>query len=252
MMGLGQAQDSLQKRGESFILELMSEIQWADILPSYDQMMAVGMHYGRKKTVFHPKMGPFVYTMKETIHIIDLLKTEEKLKETVEYLKKVKDSGGIILWVASTKQSEQKIVEIAQQFKMPYIANRWLGGTLTNFKTIRGRIDYFQSIEAKLANEVERAKMIKKERVKLEKDYNDMKQKFDGLRSLTKIPDVVFVTSLKEGGLAVKEAKRVGATAVAIVNTESNPALVDYPIPANDNARGSVELILETIRKGLI
>lgn len=233
------------------VVQGMSEIQWANIMPSYDDMLAAGMHYGRKKTVFHPKMERFVYALRESIHIIDLLKTEERLKEACEALKSFKDSGKLILWVASTKQSGVKIEEIAKEFALPYVLNRWLGGTLTNFKTIRSRINYFEQIEEKLKKEQSNPQMIKKERVKLEKQYRDMKERFDGLRSLIRIPEAIFITSLKEGISAAKEAKRLGVKTFAIVNTESDPTSVDYPIPANDNAKGSVELILDTVRKAL-
>lgn len=234
-----------------YTTKTMPETSLASFLPDYESMLAAGMHYGRKRTVFHPKMEQFVYAQRETIHIFDLLKTRKSLEQASVFLKNIKDNGGAILWVASTAQSSDKIREVATTLNMPYVANRWLGGTLTNFKTIRSRVDYYQQLSARLEKEEERAKIIKKELVKLEKELRDLKEKFEGLRGLAQLPEVIFITSLREGKLAAKEARRSGVKSVAVVNTESDPTLVDYPIPANDNARSSIELILDTVLKGI-
>lgn len=220
-------------------------------MPSYEEMLAAGLHYGRKKTVRHPKMEPFLYGLKDSIHLINVVKTEEELKKTIEFLKKTKDEGGIILWAALNGHSEPKIKEIADLTGMPYIKERWLGGTLTNFKTIQQRIKYYKEVAEKWENR-EKETMTKKEKHELEKEFNLLKEKFDGLERLNKLPDVVFLASLRNGSLPLREAKRLRIKTVAICNTESDPTSVDYPIPANDNARQAVELILETIKKGLV
>jgi len=230
----------------------MSEINWPAIMPSYEDMLRAGIHYGRKKTVRHPKMDSFIYALKDAIHLINIFKTEEKLKEAAEFVKKTKESGGTVLWVALTKHSEEKIIGIADLLGMPYIKNRWLGGILTNFKTMQGRIKYYKEMKEKWASQEFMGKLTKKEKHDMEKEIRLLREKFDGLERMTKLPDVIFLSSLRKGGLPLREAKKTGIKTIAISNTESDPTMVDYPIPANDNARQSVELILETIRKALI
>jgi len=230
----------------------MSEINWQAILPSYEDMLLAGVHYGRKKTVKHPKMDEFIYALKDAIHLINVFKTEEELKETIKFLKKTKESGGSVLWAALTKHSEGKIIEIADLLSMPYIKDRWIGGTLTNFKTMQSRIKYYMEMKEKWANPEALEKLTKKEKFDMEKELRLLREKFEGLDRMTKLPDVIFLSSLRHGGLPLREAKRMGIKTVAICNTESDPTKVDYAIPANDNAKQSVELILETIKKALI
>ena len=230
----------------------MSEINWTAILPSYEEMLMAGMHYGRKKTVKHPKMDGFIYGLKDAIHLINIFKTEEELKKTIEFLKRTKESGGMILWAALTKHSEAKIVEIADLYSMPYIKNRWIGGTLTNFKTMQGRIKHHKDMEEKWADPGFMEKLTKKQKHEMEKELRLLREKFQGLDRMTKLPDAVFLSSMRQGGLPAREAKRLGIKVVAICNTESDPDAIDYAIPANDNAKQSVELILEAIKKGLI
>ena len=229
----------------------MAEIDYSKIMPSYEDMLTAGVHYGRKKTVRHPKMDDFIYALKDTIHLIDVFKTEESLKAAIEFLKKTKESGGVILWTSLTKHSEEKIIELADLTNMPYVRERWLGGTLTNFKTIQERIKYYKEQRDKWANPEAMAGFTKKEKHELEKELRILRQKFEGLDRLAKLPDVLFLSSMRQGSLPLREAKRLGIKTVSILNTESDPTQVDYPIPANDNARQSVELILETVKKGL-
>lgn len=229
----------------------MTEVSPTTVMPTYEEMLKSGMHYGRKKTVRHPNMKPFIYAMRDSIHIIDVIKTEDKLQDAIKFLKKVKDKGGMILWAGITKQSEDKIIEIAKEYQMPYVVARWLGGTLTNFKTLTNRVKYLEEMESKVANKDWFESLSKKERIDIERELKKLKEKFEGSKLMTRIPDALFISSLRAGDLPIREAKRIGVKTIAIVNTESDPTLVDYPIPANDNARSSVELVLETIRKAL-
>ena len=221
-------------------------------MPSYEDMLSAGMHYGRKKTVKHPKMDAFIYALKDTIHLINIFKTREELEKAIEFLKKTKESGGMILWTSLTKHSEAKIIEIGDALSMPYIKERWLGGALTNFKTMQKRVKYFKEIKEKWADPQSMEKLTKKERYDMEKELRLLTEKFQGLERMAKLPDVIFLSSLRNGGLPFREAKKLGIKIVAICNTESDPSGVDYAIPANDNAKQSVELILETIKKALI
>lgn len=217
-------------------------------LPQYENMIKSGMHFGRKKSFFHPRMKPFIYTLKENLYIIDLIKTRESLTKAVGFLKQAKEDGKTIIFVGTNKQSGDAVKATAQAMGMPFIVNRWLGGTLTNFKTIMARVKYLDDLESQMAGESFEEKYTKKEKLMKQREAESLRMRFEGIRKLTKIPDVVFVASLKDGALAVREAKRMGLKIVGIVNTDSNPDDLDYPIPANDNSKKSVELILETIR----
>ena len=218
---------------------------------NYDEMLKAGMHFGRKKTVFNPKMDKYVFTVKEGICIIDLLKTQVELKKVGEYLKKVINDGGMILLVGLTKQSADKIKELALEINMPYVIDRWIGGSLTNFKVISGRVKRMEEME-KQTKTGELDKYTKKERLMFERELKKMENHFGGLRKMTRLPDVVFVSSLKEGALPIREAKRMNIKTVAIVNTDSSPESVDYAIPANDRSKKSVDLILEAIKRELV
>ena len=217
---------------------------------SYEDMLKAGMHFGRKKTVFNPKMEPYVYMVRDGICIIDLLKTQVQLKNTAEFLKNVIQKNGLILFVSLTKQSSDGIKNLAQNLGMPYAIDRWLGGTLTNFKVINSRVKKLEEMEKALKTG-EYDKYTKKERVELTKEMAKMTTHFDGLKKLTRLPDVVVVSSLKESALPVREAKKMGIKVVAITNTDSDPNSVDYIIPANDRSKKSVDLILEALKAEL-
>lgn len=217
---------------------------------SYEDMLKAGMHFGRKKTVFNPKMQPYVYTVRDGICIIDLLKTQIQLKATTDYLKKTIQNGGLILFVSLTKQSSEGIKNLAQAISMPYVVDRWLGGTLTNFKVINNRVRKLEEMEKGLkAGQYD--KYTKKERVMLTKEMTKMSTNFEGLKKLSRMPDVVVVSSLKESALPVHEAKVMNVPVVAITNTDSDPNTAAYIIPANDRSKKSVDLILDSLKAEL-
>lgn len=219
-------------------------------LPSYEEMIKAGMHFGRKKSIFNPRMKPYVYLMRDNIYIIDLIKTTQGIVAAVDFLKKAIAENKLVLFVGLSGQSADLIQDLAEGLKMPYVTNRWIGGTFTNFKTVIGRVNYLETLEKELAAG-EMAKYTKKERLLKEKELAKLRQKFNGLRRLTRVPDVLFVSSVKDSELAIREAKAAKIKVVGLVNTESDPTLADYPIPANDNARRSLELIINTIKNHL-
>ena len=219
-------------------------------IPSYEDMVKSGMHFGRKKSVFNPKMKPFVYVARDNIYIIDLVKTREGLSTAMEFLKKSLEEGKLVLFVGLSAQSADLVKDLAENLNMPYVVNRWLGGTLTNFKTIISRVNYLESMEKEMAlGGFE--KYTKKERLMKEKEMVKLRERFDGLRKLTRVPDVLFVASSRESDLVLKEAKNTKVKTVGMVNTESDPTVLNYPIPANDNARRSIELIITTLKSYL-
>lgn len=217
---------------------------------SYEDMLKAGMHFGRKKTVFNPHMNRYVFTVRDGICIIDLLKTQNQLQYTTEFFKKLIKDGGLILFVALTKQSVDSVRDFAQILGMPYVVDRWLGGTLTNFKIINSRVKRLEEMEKELASG-QLEKYTKKERLVFTKELAKMKVKFEGLKKLTRLPDVVFVSSLKESGLPIAEAKRMALKVAGIANTDSNPDEVDYVIPANDRSKKSVDLIIGAMKNEL-
>ena len=219
-------------------------------IPPYEDMVKAGMHFGRKKSVFNPKMKPFVYVARDNIYIIDLIKTRQGLSEAMEFLKKSMGDGKLVLFVGLSAQSADLVKDLAEGLNMPYVINRWLGGTLTNFKTIISRVNYLESLEKEMAlGGFE--KYTKKERIMKEKEMAKLRVRFDGLRKLTRLPDTIFVASARESDMVLKEAKKSKIKTVGLVNTESDPTHLDYPIPANDNARRSIELIINAIRSHL-
>src|SRR3989344_2434704 len=231
------------------IIPVKNQMTEADI-PSYEDMVKSGMHFGRKKSVFNPKMKPFVYTARDNIYLIDLVKTRESLGSAMEFLKKSLDEGKLILFVGLSAQSADLVKDLAESLNMPYVISRWLGGTLTNFKTIISRVNHLESMEKEMSlGGFE--KYTKKERLMKEKEMAKLRKKFDGLRKLTRVPDVLFVASSRESDLVLKEAKNTKVKTVGMVNTESDTTVLNYPIPANDNARRSIELIITTLKSYL-
>jgi len=220
--------------------------QAQDTLIPYENMLQAGMHFGRRKTVFNPAMQKYVFTVRDGICIIDLLLTQEKLKAMVEFLKKAVQEGQLILFVAPTTQSREATRQLAESLGMPYVIDRWIGGTLTNFKVINSRVRKLEEMErAKASGELE--KYTKKERTMFDKEMVKMKHHYEGLKKLTRMPDIVFVSSVKEGKLPVAEARKMGITLAGIVNTDANPNLVQYAIPANDRSKISLDLIINAI-----
>ncbi|TSC91713.1 MAG: small subunit ribosomal protein S2 [Parcubacteria group bacterium Licking1014_17] len=208
------------------------------------------MHFGRRRAVFHPGMKQYVYSSRENICIIDLTKTLEALNEAVAEMKKVIAAGGVILFVGVNKYSSDAVKKAAVALNMPYVVERWLGGTMTNFKVITSRVKYLENLEMeKLENGF--AKYTKKERILKDREILKMKEKYDGIRNFQKIPEIIFVSSLRDSETAIREAKRMKVKAIGIVNTDSDPKSLNFAIPANDNSARSIEMILDIIVKNL-
>jgi len=216
-------------------------------MPTYEEMLAAGMHLGRKKSSFNPGMKQYVYTIKDDLHIIDLVKTQEALTQTIAEIQNIIKEGGQVLFVGITKQSRDAIKELADGLDMPYVQDRWVGGTLSNFKTISSRVKYLKDMEENIKSD-KMAKYTKKERLGFEREYQKMDAKFGGLRKMSKLPQMIFVTSAKDSIVAVKEANKVNIKVSGIANTDANPKLLNFPIPASDSSKKSVQLILETIK----
>lgn len=211
-----------------------------------DEMTKAGILYGRKKSKTHPKMRPFIFATRNNIEIIDLPKTLEAVEKAGEFLKETAKNGGLLLVVGTQPAAQELVEEFAKKLAAPYVTKRWLGGTLTNFKTINKRTEYY----LKLKSDLESGKLekyTKKERVVFGKEIGRLTQFFSGLEKLARLPNALIVVNANEHLTAVKEALRLKVPIIAIVSTDTNPELVTYPIPANDNAKMSIAWILEKL-----
>lgn len=216
----------------------------------YEDMLQAGMHFGRKRTVFNPKMGQYVFSVRDGICLIDLLKTQEALQSTIGILNKTLQEGGLVLFVAPTKQSQESVRALADAAHMPYVLDRWIGGTLTNFKMINGRVKRLQELEDdKAAGRWE--KYTKKEQLELSRTLIEMSKNFQGLKKLSRIPDLMFVASAKEGSLAIHEARKTGVRIIAIANTDADPTGIQQVLPANDRSKKAVDLLVNALMANL-
>lgn len=191
-------------------------------------------------------MKPFIYTERNTVHIIDLQQTQSKLKQAQEFVSDLVASGGTVIFIGTKRQAQKTIKEVAEKIEMPYVCERWLGGTFTNFPVIKKQIAKLQDLERKRESG-ELAKYTKKEQVVFDKEIDRLTRFFGGLRKLNKLPEAIFVIDINEEMSAIKEARRKRVKIVAICDTNVNPDLVDYCIPANDDAVKVIELITGAI-----
>jgi len=223
-----------------------------DIKLDIEEMANAGLHLGHARSKFHPKMTPYVFGVRNGVHIIDLEKTKEKLKEALKFIQQLVAENKILLIVGTRFQIKDLVKEFAKEFGFPYVTERWIGGTFTNFQVIRKRCEYLKELEQKLQNQELMEKYTKKERKEMEKKLQKLETKFGGIKNLERLPDAVFVIDMKKDELAVKEARRKGVKIIAISDTDSDPTLVDYPIPANNDAISSVKYILEKVKEAII
>lgn len=226
----------------------MTKTKKEDLKINTEEMAQLGLHFGHRTSRIHPKMKPYIYGVRNSIHIIDLEKTAEKLKEALNFIQKVISEDKILLIVGTKIQIKDLVEDIARECQLPYITGRWLGGTLTNFETIKKRIEYFKDLERKRKSE-EIENYTKKEKLKIDKELEKLEIKFGGIKNLERIPDAIFVLDMKKDVLAIKEAKIKGVKIIAIADTNVDPTLADYPIPANDDAISSVKFILDKVKE---
>ena len=220
-----------------------------DVKPSMlntEEMQTAGLHFGHRVSRLHPKMKPYVSGIKNNVHIIDLEKTEKEFQKALAFISKLISEGKTILFVGTKIQIKQFVKSNAEASNMPYVIERWLGGTFTNFETIVKRVQYFKELENKKATG-ELEKYTKKERSLFDKELEILRKKFEGVKNMSKLPDAVLILDVKKDITCAKEAKRKGIKIVGVVDTNVDPVLADYPIPANDDAISSVKYILEKI-----
>jgi small subunit ribosomal protein S2 len=217
---------------------------------SLEEMMKAGVHFGHQKARRNPKMDEYIFTTRKGINIIDLQKTQEKIKETLEFVSAAKKAGKNILFVGTKIQAKDLVREVAIACGMPFVSERWLGGTFTNFKVIRGRTRYLVDSEGMLERG-EFKKYTKFEQMKKMEELEKMEKRMGGIKNMSDLPGVVFAVSVKEDNLAIAEAKKMGIPVIAIADTNVDPSRIDYPIPANDDAISSIRLILAYVYKAI-
>ncbi|MCX6719508.1 MAG: 30S ribosomal protein S2 [Candidatus Staskawiczbacteria bacterium] len=218
---------------------------------SVEEMALVGVNLGHKVSKLHPKMKQYISGIKNNVHIFDLEKTSKELEKALAFISRTVAEGKSIVFVG-TKIQLKGIVQLgAEECGVPYVTERWLGGTFTNFETIQKRVTYFKDLEKKRqTGELE--KYTKKERLDFDKEIAKLKTKFEGIRNMQKLPDAVVIFGIDRDITCAREAKRKGIKIVGIVDTNVNPDIVDYPIPANDDAISAVGYIIERVKETII
>jgi len=219
-------------------------------MPTLTQLLEAGAHFGHKKERSHPKAKDFIYTIRDSVYVIDLEQTILKLKQATEYLKDQIDTGKTVLFVGTKRQAKEMVKKTAENLGMPYIVERWLGGTLTNFETISRSLKQLVEQEELIKSEAF-AKYTKKERMRIEKKANKLNLLFEGIKDLKFVPDVLFVVDTVSENVAVTEAIKMGIPIVGICDTNANPSLINYPIPSNDDSGKTIKLILQAIESGV-
>ena len=227
----------IKKNGENFQFDI-------------EEMAKFGLHFGHRTSRLHPKMKPYLEGARNNVHIIDLKKTAEKLKEALKFIQEIISQDKTLLLVGTKIQVKNLVKETGEECNLPYVNERWLGGTFTNFEIIKRRIEYFKDLERR-KKEGELEKYTKKERAKIDDEMRKLKIKFAGLKNLEKLPDVIFVLDIKKDDLAVKEARTKGIKIIGICDTNTDPTLTDYPVPANDDAISSVKYILDKLKEAI-
>ena len=206
------------------------------------QLLDAGVHFGDLKKKWNPKMLPYIFAEKKGIHIIDLNRTVDGLQEAAAAMKQIAKSGKKIMFVATKKQAKEIVNECAKKVNMPFATERWLGGMLTNFNTVRKSVKKMQSIE-KMLSDGSADSLTKKERLTLTRDKDKMEKVLGGIAQLGRLPAALFIVDIGHEHIALAEAKRLGITTIGMVDTNCDPNKIDYPIPANDDATKSIAII---------
>ena len=216
-----------------------------------EDLLKAGVHFGHLTRRWDPKMKPYIFMERNGIHIIDLQKTLKSMEQAYAAIKEISASGDPILFVGTKKQAKDILKSEAMRSEMPYIVERWLGGTLTNFSTIKKSVRHLENLE-KMVLDGTVEKLTKKERLQVEREIDKMKKVFAGIQEMKKIPGAVFVVDIKKEEIAIREAKKLRVPIFAIVDTNCDPTQVDFPIPGNDDSTKSVTVIARVIADAIL
>ncbi len=215
------------------------------------QLLQAGAHFGHKTSRWHPKMAPYIHSKREGSHIIDLTKTVEALDKALDFLSETAAGGKQVLLVSTKRQAKDKVKEVAMAVNMPYVTERWLGGMLTNQATIGSRIKKLKDLESRMISGELAARYSKLEVQRFQEEIEEMNRFYGGIKELAAKPGAVFVVDVSNDIHAVREARKLHVPVVALVDTNTDPTLIDYPIPCNDDATKAIDLILGYVQQAI-
>ncbi|MFN0204146.1 MAG: 30S ribosomal protein S2 [Bacteroidia bacterium] len=220
-------------------------------MATYQELLDAGVHFGHLRKKWDPRMAPYIFMERNGIHIIDLNKTQKMLDEAAKVAKQLAISGRKILFVATKKQAKEIVQNEARRIGMPFVTERWLGGMLTNFPTVRKSIKRMQGIE-KMKGDGTWERINKKERSMLDRELGKLYKILGGIEDLSRLPSALFIVDIKKEHISIAEAKRLGIPTIAIVDTNSNPNEVDFPIAGNDDAAKAIQIIVRTVADAVV
>lgn len=215
------------------------------------KLLEAGAHFGHKTSRWHPKMAPYIHSKRNGSHIIDLAKTVDGLNEALDFLNKTAAEGKQVLFVGTKRQVQDIVKATAEEAKMPFVTERWLGGMLTNWPTIGGRIKHLKDLEAKMESGELNNKYSKLEVQRFQEEIDEMNRIYGGIKNMAARPGAVFIIDISSDTNALAEARKLGLKTVALVDTNADPTLVDYPVPCNDDAIKTVQLICDYAKQAI-
>lgn len=215
------------------------------------KLLEAGAHFGHKTSRWHPKMAPFIHSKRNGSHIIDLTKTVEGLNEALSFLSQTAGEGKQVLFVGTKRQAQDMVKAAAEDLKMPFVTERWLGGMLTNWPTISGRVKHLKDLEAKMESGELAGKYNKLEVQRFQEEIDEMNRIYGGIKNMAARPGAVFIIDIVNDVNALAEAKKLGLKTVALVDTNADPTLVDYAIPCNDDAIKTIQLVLDYVKQAV-
>ncbi len=220
-------------------------------IPTIEQMLKAGMHFGHRTSKWHPKAAPFIFTKRHGVHIIDLVQSRKMLIEAMAFMEKFVQEGKVILFVGTKMQAKKAIKSLAEETGMPYVTEKWMGGCLTNFLVIKKMVKkYNDYLRDKSSGKLD--KYVKKEKVSIEKEMTKLELKVGGIKDMNRIPDALFVWDINNEKTAILEARKKNIPVIAICDTNTNPSEINYPIPSNDDATKTIKLLTNTIKENLL
>lgn len=215
------------------------------------KLLEAGAHFGHKTSRWHPKMAPFIHSKRNGSHIIDLTKTVEGLNDALSFLSQTAGEGKQVLFVGTKRQAQDMVKAAAEDLKMPFVTERWLGGMLTNWPTISGRVKHLKDLEAKMESGELAGKYNKLEVQRFQEEIDEMNRIYGGIKNMAARPGAVFIIDIVNDVNALAEAKKLGLKTVALVDTNADPSLVDYAIPCNDDAIKTIQLVLDYVKQAV-
>jgi len=223
-----------------------------DFIPSMQALLEAGCHFGHQATRWNPKMKKYIFLKKDNVHIIDLKKTQDSLAAACQFVRNLVSQNKSVLFIGTKKQAVQIVRQQAEQAQMPFIVNRWIGGLFTNNKIVSQNIHRLNSLAKDLASPDFLAKYTKKEIADFQDEYEELFALYEGVKDMQKLPDAIFVVDAHHERTAVAEARKRNIPVIALIDTNADPTVIDYPIPANDDSFKSIDIITRTIAQAAI